>query len=56
MRPAPSSPPTASGAAAAAAPLAEVFPAAIERAAAAIDSGAARDLLARWVKLSMSLQ
>ncbi len=50
-----SSPPTASGAAAAADALADAFPAAIERAAAAIDSGAARDLLDRWVKLSSSL-
>jgi anthranilate phosphoribosyltransferase len=36
--------------------LADVFPAAIERAAVAIDSGAARDLLGRWVKLSVSLR
>jgi anthranilate phosphoribosyltransferase len=44
------------GAEVAAGPLTEVFPSAIERAAAAIDSGAARDLLARWVKLSASLR
>jgi anthranilate phosphoribosyltransferase len=44
------------GAEVTAGPLTEVFPSAIERAAAAIDSGAARDLLARWVKLSASLR
>lgn len=36
-------------------PLVEVLPAAIARAATAIDSGSARDLLARWVELSTSL-
>jgi anthranilate phosphoribosyltransferase len=44
------------GAEVTAGPLTEVFPSAIERAADAIDSGAARDLLARWVKLSASLR
>lgn len=34
------------------APVADAFPAALERAAAAIDSGAAERLLARWVEVS----
>jgi anthranilate phosphoribosyltransferase len=36
-------------------PLADAFPAALKRAAAAIDSGAARDVLERWVTLSTRL-
>ncbi len=36
--------------------LASAFPAALERAAAAVDSGAAQALLARWVELSTSLR
>jgi anthranilate phosphoribosyltransferase len=35
--------------------LAEAFPGALKRAAAAIDAGAARDVLDRWVALSTSL-
>jgi anthranilate phosphoribosyltransferase len=34
--------------------LADAFPAALERAAAAIDSGAADRLLTRWVEVSTS--
>src|SRR6185312_8723446 len=34
--------------------LADAFPAALKRAAAAIDAGAARDVLDRWVALSNS--
>ena len=33
-------------------PLSDALPAAIDRAAAAIDSGAAQRLLARWVEVS----
>ena len=40
------------GAGAGAGPLADAFPAALKRAAAAIDTGAARDVLDRWVALS----
>ena len=36
-------------------PLADAFPAALKRAAAAIDTGAARDVLDRWVALSTRL-
>ena len=36
-------------------PLADAFPAALKRAAAAIDTGAARDVLERWVTLSTRL-
>ena len=32
--------------------LADAFPAALKRAAAAIDTGAARDVLDRWVALT----
>ena len=35
--------------------LADAFPAALKRAAAAIDTGAARDVLDRWVALSTRL-
>ncbi len=37
-------------------PLADAFPGAIKRAASAIDTGAARDTLERWVELSTSLR
>jgi len=36
-------------------PLADAFPGALKRAAAAIDTGAARDVLDRWVALSTRL-
>jgi len=36
--------------------LAEMFPAALERAAAAVDSGVAEALLARWVEVSVGLR
>ena len=43
------------GAGTGAGPLADAFPAALKRAAAAIDTGAARDVLERWVALSTRL-
>jgi anthranilate phosphoribosyltransferase len=43
------------GAGMGAGPLADAFPAALKRAAAAIDTGAARDVLERWVALSTRL-